>query len=190
VAQAYSGQAHWEAIRQAVAAVDIPVLGNGDIWEADDALAMMRQTGCAGIEVGRGALGRPWLFADLAAAMRGHEATALPTLGQVAALARRHAGLLASLMGERHGLADFRKHTAWYFKGFPLGGELRAKLAMVTSISELDALLAQLDASAPFPVGELGRPRGRQGSPRTKVAMPYGFFFFCFGLPGSAADGA
>ncbi|MCL1841041.1 MAG: tRNA dihydrouridine synthase DusB [Propionibacteriaceae bacterium] len=175
VAQAYSGAAHWDAIGQAVAAVDIPVLGNGDIWEAGDALAMIARTGCAGVEVGRGALGRPWLFHDLADALHGRPDTELPTLGQVCALVRRHAELLVRLMGERHGMADFRKHPAWYFKGFPLGGELRHALAMVSSLDELDALLAQLDPSVPFPAAELGRPRGRQGSPRTKVAMPYGW---------------
>jgi nifR3 family TIM-barrel protein len=175
VAQAYSGHAHWEAIAEAAAAVDIPVFGNGDIWESGDASAMMARTGCAGVEVGRGALGRPWLFHDLAAALRGQPTTALPTLGQVAALARRHAELLVALMGEHHGMADFRKHPAWYFKGFPLGGELRHALSMVSSLDELDALLGELDASTPFPVGELGHPRGRQGAPRTKVTMPYGW---------------
>jgi len=175
VAQAYAGAADWPAIAALVAAVDLPVLGNGDIWEAADALAMLRQTGCAGVEVGRGALGRPWLFADIAAALRGEPRTHLPYLGEVAALARRHAELLAGLMGESHGLADFRKHPAWYFKGFPLGGELRLALSQVSSLAELDGLLAQLDPDVPYPTAALGRPRGRQGSPRGRVVMPYGW---------------
>ncbi|WP_328701832.1 tRNA dihydrouridine synthase DusB [Aestuariimicrobium ganziense] len=175
VAQAYSGHADWDSIAALVEHVDIPVLGNGDIWEASDALAMVEGTGCAGVVVGRGCLGRPWLFADLADAFTGGTSRALPTLGDVAAVVRRHAELLAVLMGERHGLTDLRKHMAWYFKGFPVGGDLRRSLAMVSSLDELDALLAQLDQDASFPEGELGRPRGRQGSPRHKVVLPYGW---------------
>ena len=175
VQQAYAGEAVWETIETLVAAVDIPVLGNGDIWEASDALAMMAQTGCAGVVIGRGCLGRPWLFRDLADAFAGHERRTLPTLGEVAGMVRRHAELLAGLYGEKHGLTDLRKHMAWYFKGFPVGGELRRSLAMVSGLAELDGLLAQLDASVPFPAAELGSPRGRQGTPRDKVTMPYGW---------------
>ncbi len=175
VAQAYSGRADWEAISQLVQAVDIPVLGNGDIWEAEDAIAMIDQTGCAGVEVGRGCLGRPWLFRDLAAAIGGQDQTVLPSLGEVCQIVRRHAELLARLWGEDHGMKDLRKHMAWYFKGFPVGGELRHTLGMVGSLAELDLLLAQLDPQIPYPVGELGRPRGRQGSPRKKVTMPWGW---------------
>lgn len=175
VQQAYAGEARWEYIARLVDAVSIPVLGNGDIWEAADALAMMAQTGCAGVVIGRGCLGRPWLFRDLDAALVGRVAPGLPTLGEVAVMVRRHGELLASYQGERHGLTDLRKHMAWYFKGFPVGGETRRALAMVSSFAELDALLATLDAQAPFPAAELGRPRGRQGSPRAKVTMPYGW---------------
>ena len=175
VQQAYAGEAVWETIETLVAAVDIPVLGNGDIWEASDALAMMAQTGCAGVVIGRGCLGRPWLFRDLADAFAGHERRTLPTLGEVAGMVRRHAELLAGLYGEKHGLTDLRKHMAWYFKGFPVGGELRRSLAMVSGLAELDGLLAQLDVSVPFPAAELGSPRGRQGTPRDKVTMPYGW---------------
>ena len=175
VKQAYSGEADWSRIGELVRAVPIPVLGNGDIWEAADALAMMEQTGCAGVVVGRGCLGRPWLFRDLADAFAGEQRRTLPTLGEVAQMVRRHAELLAGLYGERHGLTDLRKHMAWYFKGFPVGGELRRPLAMVSSLAELDALLVQLDPSVPFPVGELGAPRGRQGTPRDKVVLPHGW---------------
>ena len=175
VAQAYSGRADWDAITELVQAVEIPVLGNGDIWEAADAVAMVQQTGCAGVEIGRGCLGRPWLFRDLAAAFAGEPVTTLPDLGEVAAIVRRHAELLAQLWGEPHGMKDLRKHMAWYFKGFPIGGELRHSLGMVASLAELDQLLGQLDVDARYPVAELGRPRGRQGSPRSKVAMPWGW---------------
>ena len=98
----------------------------------------------------------------------------LPDLADVAETVRRHAELLAGLQGEEHGCKDLRKHMAWYFKGFPVGGDLRRSLAMVSSLAELDDLLGQLPA-APFPVGELGKPRGRQGSPRGRVALPEGW---------------
>ncbi len=175
VAQAYSGQADWEPIAELVAELDIPVLGNGDLWEADDALAMLEQTGCAGVVIGRGCLGRPWLFRDLADAFAGRSQRSLPSLGEVATMVRRHAELLADLSGEKHGLTDLRKHMAWYFKGFRVGGEVRRGLAMVASLAELDQLLARLESADPFPVGELGVPRGRQGTPRERVVMPYGW---------------
>ncbi|MCC6495862.1 MAG: tRNA dihydrouridine synthase DusB, partial [Propionibacteriaceae bacterium] len=175
VQQAYSGVADWTTIATLVEALDIPVLGNGDIWEGADAMAMMASTGCAGVVVGRGCLGRPWLFRDLADAFAGRERRTLPTLGEVAGMVRRHAELLAALYGEKHGLTDLRKHMAWYFKGFPVGGELRRPLAMVSSLAELDALLARLDPAVPFPAAELGAPRGRQGTPRDKVIMPQGW---------------
>lgn len=90
-------------------------------------------------------------------------------------MVRRHAELLVGLSGERHGLTDLRKHMAWYFKGFGVGGELRRRLAMVASLAELDDVLAQLDGTQPFPATELGQPRGRQGTPRERVVLPYGW---------------
>ncbi len=174
VAQSYAGQADWEKIAQLVEAVDIPVLGNGDIWEAKDAVQMIEETGCAAVEVGRGCLGRPWLFRDLAAAIRGDEVTTLPTLGEIAKLVRRHAELLIQVMGERHGMADFRKHPAWYFKGFPLGGALRHAFGLVSSLDDLDELLAKLDPAMPYPAAELGKPRGRQGTVQ-RVNLPEGW---------------
>ena len=175
VKQAYGGEADWSRIAELVAATPIPVLGNGDIWEAPDALAMMAGTGCAGVVIGRGCLGRPWLFRDLAAAFAGLPAPPLPNLGEVAAMVYRHAELLSDLVGEAHGLRDLRKHMAWYFKGFPVGGELRRGLATVTSLAELARLLESLDPEVPYPAADLGSPRGRQGSPRERVVLPYGW---------------
>ena len=175
VAQAYSGEADWSRIAELVAAVDIPVLGNGDIWEAEDALRMMDETGCAGVVVGRGCLGRPWLFGDLAAAFAGEELRHRPTLGEVGRMLTRHAELLTGYVGERHALTDLRKHMAWYFKGYPVG-ELRRRFAMVSTLDELRALVAQLDHDAGFPETELGTARGRQGSPRARVVVPYGWY--------------
>jgi tRNA-dihydrouridine synthase len=151
------------------------VLGNGDIWEAGDALRMVEETGAAGVVVGRGCLGRPWLFRDLAAAFHGEQVRTLPALGEVAAMMRRHAELLAEHMGEERGCKEFRKHVSWYLKGFRAGGALRHSLALVDSLAALDALLGELDPHEPFPVSELGSPRGRQGSPRTRVVLPEGW---------------
>jgi nifR3 family TIM-barrel protein len=173
--QRYSGEADWESIALLKQAVGIPVLGNGDIWEADDALRMMRETGCDGVVIGRGCLGRPWLFRDLANAFAGSAERAMPTLGEVAGVMRRHAELLVSWLGdEREGVTGFRKHVAWYLKGFPVGTELRRGMAMASTLMELDDLLGKLDQDAPFPVEVLGRPRGRTNSP-SRVVLPYGW---------------
>jgi nifR3 family TIM-barrel protein len=171
-AQRYSGTADWSAIarlRDALPA-EVPVLGNGDIFSAADALAMVAETGCDGVVVGRGCLGRPWLFGDLEAAFAGKPLPAPPTLGQVAATMRRHTVLLQEHMGPDKGIRDVRKHIAWYLKGFPVGSELRRRLGLVSSLDELDELLAQLDPHEPFPADADG-PRGRQGSPG-RVVLP------------------
>jgi nifR3 family TIM-barrel protein len=175
VAQSYSGVADWEAIAALVDHVDIPVLGNGDIWEAADAVRMVEQTGVAGVVVGRGCLGRPWLFRDLAEAFAGRAVRALPSLGEVCQMMRRHAELLAAHLGEERGCKEFRKHVSWYLKGFRAGGTLRHSLALVDSLAALDGLLARLDPDEPFPERELGTPRGRQGAPRRRLALPEGW---------------
>ncbi|SDU61157.1 putative TIM-barrel protein, nifR3 family [Jiangella alkaliphila] len=185
--QHYSGEADWTSIARLKEHVSIPVLGNGDIWEAADAVRMLEATGADGVVVGRGCLGRPWLFRDLAAALTGAPVPSLPTLGEVAAMMRRHAELLADLMGEDRGLRDMRKHMAWYLKGFVAGSEVRASLGMVSSLADLDALLGELDPAQPYPVAELGQPRGRQGSPR-KVALPAGWLDETDGVTGDLAD--
>lgn len=173
-AQRYSGTADWEAIatlKQAVTA--IPVLGNGDVFHAADAVEMVRRTGCDGVVVGRGCLGRPWLFAELEAAFAGRPAPTPPTLGEVAGTLRRHAALLVEHLGPERGLRDLRKHVSWYLHGFPVGGERRHRLGMVTTLAELDELLGRLDPDLPFPADAEG-PRGRQGSPG-RVALPEGW---------------
>ncbi len=187
VAQAYSGVADWDAIGELAAHVDIPVLGNGDIWEAADAVRMVEQTGAAGVVVGRGCLGRPWLFRDLAAAFAGEAVATLPALGEVAGMMRRHAELLVHHMGEERGCKEFRKHVSWYLKGFAAGGELRRSLALVDTLETLDRLLGELDPAEPFPVETLGTPRGRQGSPR-RVALPEGWLDDTDGVGCEAAE--
>ncbi|MDR5700228.1 tRNA dihydrouridine synthase DusB [Agromyces aerolatus] len=177
-AEFYSGQADWSAIAKLKETVtSVPVLGNGDIWSSDDALRMVAETGCDGVVVGRGCLGRPWLFGDLAAAFKGESSTAAsakyePSLGEVARTFRRHAELLTEFFdSEERGCRDIRKHVAWYFKGYPVGGELRAKLATVESLAALDELLATLDWSMPYPGEGAEGPRGRAGTPK-QPALP------------------
>ncbi|MDX6313981.1 MAG: hypothetical protein QOF84_4079 [Streptomyces sp.] len=174
-AQHYGGNADWEAIARLKEAVpEIPVLGNGDIWCADDAVRMMRETGCDGVVVGRGCLGRPWLFGDLVAAFEGTHAPATPGLREVAGVMRRHAELLGEwLEDEERGVIDFRKHVAWYTKGFSVGSEMRRKLAMSSSLAELDAHLADLDLDQPWPAGAEG-PRGRTAGSK-RVVLPDGW---------------
>ena len=173
-AQRYSGAADWEKIAQLKQHVrTIPVLGNGDIYDASDALAMMATTGCDGVVIGRGCLGRPWLFAELSAAFTGSPPPTPPTLGEVADIMRRHGQLLAAHFGEEKGMRDIRKHIAWYLHGFAAGSELRRTLALVKSFDELDSLLDGLDGAVPFPEAATG-PRGRQGSP-ARVALPEGW---------------
>jgi nifR3 family TIM-barrel protein len=173
-AEFYGGQADWAPIAELAELLHIPVLGNGDIWEADDALRMVRETGCAGVVVGRGCLGRPWLFTDLAAAFAGRPDRLRPGLGSVAATMRRHASLLADWLGEERGVIDFRKHVAWYLKGFRVGGELRLALAQASSLAELDDHLSGLDLTQPFPAEVLGQPRGRTSGAR-HVTLPEGW---------------
>jgi nifR3 family TIM-barrel protein len=175
VAQAYSGEADWDAIGNLVDHVGIPVLGNGDIWEAADAIRMVEQTGAAGVVVGRGCLGRPWIFRDLAAAFAGNDLATLPHLGEVTRMMLRHAELLCEHMGEERGCKEFRKHVSWYLKGFAAGGELRRSLGLVDRLASLEAHLSVLNPDEPFPVAELGSPRGRQGSPRSRVVLPEGW---------------
>jgi nifR3 family TIM-barrel protein len=165
----YSGHADWSAIAKLKETVTtVPVLGNGDIWIADDALRMVDETGCDGVVVGRGCLGRPWLFGDLAAAFAGERREAQPALGEVAAAFRRHAELLVEFFdSEERACRDIRKHVAWYFKGYAVGGELRAALAMSASLAEIDELLARLDHDQPYPGEAAEGQRGRAGTPKT-----------------------
>lgn len=169
----YSGHADWPAIATLKEAVtDIPILGNGDIWSAADALRMVDETGADGVVVGRGCLGRPWLFGDLAAAFRGEGLRYMPSLGEVADGFRRHAELLVEFFGsEEHGCRDIRKHVAWYFKGYPIGSDVRSGLAMASSLQEIDDLLGQLDHDAPYPGADAEGPRGRSGNPK-RTALP------------------
>ncbi|MGD8150054.1 tRNA dihydrouridine synthase DusB [Ornithinimicrobium sp. Y1694] len=171
--QAYSGEADWTRIAELKEAVTtIPVLGNGDIWSAEDAVRMVAETGCDGVVVGRGCLGRPWLFTDLAAAFAGSQVRVEPTLREVCRVLRRHAELLVDFHGdEGKGCRDIRKHIAWYTKGFRVGGQLRHQLALVDTLEDLDRLIETLDLDQPWPREGADGQRGRAGSARV-VALP------------------
>jgi nifR3 family TIM-barrel protein len=167
-AEFYSGTADWSAIAKLKETItSVPVLGNGDIWSAADALRMVAESGCDGVVVGRGCLGRPWLFGDLAAAFRGESLKVEPTLGEVAAAFKRHAELLVEFFDdENRACRDIRKHVAWYFKGYAVGGELRAALASASSLDEIDELLSRLDPAQPYPGEDAEGQRGRAGTPK------------------------
>ncbi|MDP3950392.1 tRNA dihydrouridine synthase DusB [Microbacterium sp.] len=169
----YSGHADWNSIGELKQAVtSIPVLGNGDIWSADDAVRMMAETDCDGVVVGRGCLGRPWLFGDLAAAFGAESRPVDATLGFVADAFRRHAELLVDFLeDEDHGCRDIRKHVAWYFKGYPVGSDIRTGLATAQSLAHIDDLLGQLDRDAPYPGADAEGQRGRAGRPK-RPALP------------------
>jgi nifR3 family TIM-barrel protein len=172
-AQMYGGRADWTAIAALKSAVDIPVLGNGDIWEASDALRMVAETGCDGVVIGRGCLGRPWLFGDLSAAFAGSPARQLPQLQEVAAVMVRHASLVIDHLSSDRGIRDFRKHVGWYLKGFGIGGSARAALSTVDNLAELSDRLAALP-DQPYPTAILGLPRGR-GTGTRQVVLPEGW---------------
>ncbi|HVW28229.1 MAG TPA: tRNA dihydrouridine synthase DusB [Polyangiaceae bacterium] len=173
-AQLYDGEARWAHIGELKAALGIPVLGNGDVWEAGDALRMMRATGCDGVVVGRGCLGRPWLFRDLADAFAGREPADPPRLGVVTDVMLDHAALLAQWMGERAAMRAFRRHTTWYTKGFRNSARLRTDMMRVTTLAELRSVVAGLPRDEPFPPSAMRVPRGKSAGTQD-VSLPEGY---------------
>jgi nifR3 family TIM-barrel protein len=182
--QHYSGTARWDAIAALKASVSsIPVLGNGDIWTAADAVRMVNETGCDGVVIGRGCLGRPWLFEDLADAFNGREVKAPRTLGFVVDVMKRHLRTLVEHFGDdssgtSRGVRDFRKHVSWYLTGYPVGGEVRHRLATADSIVAFDAILDEMleRNGADMTVVEGGESlrRGKTSGP-IQVSLPEGF---------------
>ena len=173
-AQLYDGEARWAHIGELKAALRIPVLGNGDIWEAGDALRMMRETGCDGVVVGRGCLGRPWLFRDLADVFAGREPEDPPSLGAVSDIMLDHATLLAEWMGERPAMRAFRRHTTWYTKGFRNSARLRTEMMRVTTLEELARIVESLHRDEPFPPSAMRVPRGKSAGTQD-VSLPDGY---------------
>ena len=173
--QLYDGEARWDAIARLKDHVkSIPVLGNGDIWEAWDALRMMRQTGCDGVVVGRGCLGRPWLFRDLAAVFAGEEPQNPPKLGEVMEVMEQHARRLADWVGERQAMRMFRRHGGWYTKGFRGSAQLRRNLMRIETLEDLERVLRDADPEVPFPPSAMRVPRGKSSGTQ-RVALPEGY---------------
>src|SRR5882724_7592659 len=171
-AQLYDGEARWAAIAELKQAVrSIPVLGNGDIWEAEDALRMMRSTHCDGVIVGRGCLGRPWLFRDLVSVFDGKEPDNPPLLGGIREIMLEHASLLSTWFGERTAMRSFRRHSTWYTKGFRGSAELRQRLMQIATLADLQQALEGIDAAQPFPPTAMRVPRGK-GSGTQAVSLP------------------
>ncbi len=173
-AQLYDGEARWDAIADLKSRVSIPVLGNGDIWEAHDALRMMRQTGCDGVIVGRGCLGRPWLFRDLADVFNGREPQNPPAYGEVIDLLLEHAALVCSWFGEFSGMLQMRKFATWYTKSFPGGSTLRRVVTQVKTLQELRDAVEHIDRDQPFPPAGMRVKRGKRSGTQ-KVALPHGY---------------
>ena len=188
--QLYDGQADWKAIAKLVEYLEpigVPVLGNGDIWSGADGVRMMNETGCAGVVVGRGCLGRPWLFKDLVNAFNGEHSKVTPSLFEVREIMRRHAVLLMEFFEqEGRAMRDLRKHMAWYLKGFRVNRELRARFGMVASFGELDYLLGQLE-DQPYPVEVAEGPRGRKSHARP-VTLPDNWLADPFEIPAITID--
>jgi tRNA-dihydrouridine synthase len=174
-AQLYHGHARWDAIAELKASLKIPVLGNGDIWEAEDALRMMRQTSCDGVIVGRGCLGRPWLFRDLVDVFNGREPGNPPALDEILDLMFGHARMLADWFGERIAMHNFRKHVTWYTKGFRIAPEVRIQLMRVETVAALVETFQSVDRSQPFPPSAMRMPRGKATGVQKKVALPLGY---------------
>jgi nifR3 family TIM-barrel protein len=174
-AQHYSGRADWSAIaRLREAVTTVPVLGNGDIWQAGDALRMLAETGCDGVVVGRGCLGRPWLFRDLALAFAGEPVPPAPRLGEVAGVLSRHARLLADWVTEPVAVRDVRKHVGWYLHGYPVGSDVRRRLTATQTVDALDAEFARLDPDLAVLPGADAEPRGKTSGP-VRVTLPEGW---------------
>ncbi|MEY3934835.1 MAG: hypothetical protein RI901_265 [Actinomycetota bacterium] len=176
-AQLYEGRSDWNKITELVehlSNTDVPVLGNGDIWSGEDAVRMMSQTGCAGVVVGRGCLGRPWLFADLVSSINGENKRVNPNLFEVRKIMLRHGQLLVEYFeNEDRAMRDIRKHMAWYLKGFSVPREIRSSLGMVESLSHMEELLKGLE-DQPYPQAVGDGPRGRTSHGR-EVKLPDGW---------------
>ena len=141
--QMYTGSARWEEIAAVAAALEIPVLGNGDIKTAEDAVRMQRETGCAGVMIARGSFGQPWIFRETRALLEGRPKPAAPPVEERFAIALEHARMAEEYEADPRGAAiEFRKHLGWYVKGLPGSADLRRKLHAVDSLGEVEGIFA------------------------------------------------
>lgn len=173
--QHYAPSAHWERIAELKSMItSIPVLGNGDVFSASDAIKMIDSTGCDGVVIGRGCLGRPWLFAELDAALSGRPIPPAPDMAGVIATVRRHVELIIEWTGSGDHMNHFRKHLAWYLKGYAVGPETRRRAAAVTNTTDIEALIDDLDPSLSAPEGVESINRSHSSAQR-RVALPEGW---------------
>lgn len=175
-AQYYGGQADWSTIARLVEHIpNTPVLGNGDIWAAHDAQRMLSETGARGVVIGRGCLGRPWLFGQIRSSFSGHAVPPEPTSGVILDLMKRHAVLLTEMHADEfYGCREMRKFMAWYLKGLVVGTEVRSALGLINSLSEMNDLLATIDRDQQLTTDIAHAPRGRT-TPTKKVNLPDGW---------------
>ncbi|HXW96231.1 MAG TPA: tRNA dihydrouridine synthase DusB [Gemmatimonadales bacterium] len=152
--QMFSGHANWDEIARVVEALEIPVIGNGDIQTAPDVVRMVNHTGCAGVMIGRGAFGNPWLFRDARALLDGDVQPAAPSAAERFEVALEHARLATRLQGDdRKTVIEFRKHFGWYTKGLPGSSELRGRLFQVETMAEAEAIFESYLASRALVAG-------------------------------------
>ena len=168
--QMYSGEASWDEIAAVVDALDIPVLGNGDIKTADDAARMHRQTGCAGVMIARGSFGQPWIFTQARELLEGREAPPAPPIDERFAIAIEHARMAEAYEHDPRGAAiEFRKHLGWYVKGIPHSADLRRQLHAVESMGQVEAILGSyLDAVRQ---GRIDLREGEESEPAREPAV-------------------
>lgn len=141
--QFYAGAADWDLIGEAASTLSIPVIGNGDIKNGEDALSCLGKAGCSGIMVGRAAQGNPWVFRDILCALRG-EPYAPPSIPERAALCIRHLDMACAFRGERSAVLAMRRHAAWYLAGIPNGAKIRTRINLMTEAKKLRALLQEI----------------------------------------------
>lgn len=167
--QMYTGQARWEEIAAVVDALEIPVLGNGDIKTPHDALRMRQETDCAGVMIARGSFGQPWIFDQARALLEGREMPPTPPVEERFAIAIEHARMVRAYEADPEGAAvEFRKHLGWYVKGLPSSADLRRRLHAVSSFDEVEAIFGDyLDA---LHRGEVRREADAAGEPEPAAA--------------------
>jgi tRNA-dihydrouridine synthase len=165
----YTGHAHWDEIAAVVAALEIPVIGNGDIRTADDALRMRRETGCAGVMIARGSFGQPWVFTQARALLEGATPMATPGVAERFGIALEHARLVRAYEADPAGAAiEFRKHLGWYVKGLPDSADLRRRLHLVNSFDEVEGIFSDYLNRSPWPRTDA---RGAASSDQGVVAV-------------------
>lgn len=141
--QYYSGKADWDIIRQVKEAVSIPVIGNGDVFSPEDAMGLIKKTGCDGIMVARGARGNPWIFREITEYLETGKKPGRPSKKEVKEMILLHGQMMMEFKGEMAGMREMRKHVAWYTAGYPNSAALRKDINTVSSMEELAALIEE-----------------------------------------------